>query len=360
MPLPPSREAYDLIARYLGRWGTAALRLLPPELSHELGLWLLERGLLNHLPMPEVGDLLNGLAIEVPGLGPLSHPIGLAAGFDKHARCPRAWAQLGFAFMEIGTVTPRPQPGNAKPRIFRQSSQLGLVNRMGFPSDGMSRVAERLKALRWVHDKVPLGLNLGKNKETADQHAVLDFIAGIDTFSAMAKFFVINISSPNTPGLRGLANEEFLAQLQQRAPSSLSRMWIKLDPDMDKAKFQHIIGVIAKLGFAGVVLTNTHRVERPETGGQSGHLLGVMSATRLEWAYEVHRGSLAMIASGGILSGGDVFERLARGAQAVEIYTALVYRGPWAVIDLLEELREEMRLRGFGSVNEVVGSFYGA
>lgn len=351
------REVSLPFARLL-HFGTALLRLLPAELAHDIGLWMLERDLLGSLPQPRYDSLVEGLALPLPGIGDLPHPIGLAAGFDKNARAPRGFAGMGFSFLEIGTITPRPQAGNPRPRLFRLEDQLGLINRMGFNSDGAERVAARLRRLNWRHDSSPLGINLGKNKDTAPEAAIEDYSFGLETFAPYAKYFVINVSSPNTEGLRGLANEQFLRELASRHRSELHRIWVKLDPDMPKKAFQLLIEALAASGYQGLILSNTHRVERPERGGLSGHPLTSQATACLEWAHEVLRGSLPIIASGGILSGQDVFQRIARGASAVQIYTSLVYRGPHAVALMLRELRAEMDLRGYRFLSDVKGSYY--
>ncbi len=346
---------------FLGRslaLGTAILRLLPAELAHDLGLWLLERQILNSLPLPRMEPLLDGLTSHVPGIGDLAHPIGLGAGFDKNARAPQGFAQMGLSFLEIGTITPRPQPGNPKPRMFRLSDQLGIINRMGFNSQGAVRVAERLRQQQWSHTPVPMGINLGKNKDTSAEAAIEDYSYGIETFSPYAKYFVLNLSSPNTEGLRDLANEQFLREMALRHRNDLPRIWVKLDPDRTRRNFQFLVEALAKAGFQGLILTNTHRVDRPEKGGLSGHPLAAQSTACLEWAYEVVGDSMPLIASGGILSGQDVFQRIARGASAVQIYSSLVYRGPLAVYAMLQELRDEMELRGYRFLSDVKGSYY--
>lgn len=321
-------------------------------------MWMLERGLLDTLPAPPFEALSTGLRVTLPGIGELPHPLGLAAGFDKNARCPMAFARMGFAFLEIGTVTPRPQPGNPRPRLFRYPEQRALVNRMGFNSDGSLTVADRLRRQKWDHERVPLGVNCGKNKDTPPAGATADYLQVIASFKDLARYFVINISSPNTPGLRDLATPSFVHGLADELAGMLPRVWVKIDPDMGRRELQDLVHAIADRGFQGIIISNTHRVEAPEAGGQSGHPLMAPSTACLEWAYEVHRGLLPMIATGGVLSGVDVFHKLARGATAVQIYTALVYRGPWVVARLLVELAEELRLRGFKAAADAIGSYY--
>lgn len=334
------------------------LRLLPPETAHDLGLWALERDLLRFAPTPALGSLSTGMNMTVPGIGDLAHPIGLGAGFDKNARAPQGFSRMGLSFLEVGTVTPRPQAGNPRPRLFRLSDQDGLINRMGFNSEGASRVAERLRQKEWNHHPVPLGVNLGKNKDTSPEGAIEDFSQGLEKFSPFAKYFVINVSSPNTEGLRGLANEQFLREIANRHRGDLHRIWVKLDPDMKRRSFQGLVEALADIGYQGLILTNTHRVDWPEKGGMSGHPLALQASACLEWAYEVTKGRLPLVASGGILSGQDVFQRIARGANAVQIYSSLVYRGPLAVPLMLRELKAEMALRGFEFLSDVKGSYY--
>lgn len=339
-------------------WGTALLRLLPAETAHEIGMGMLERGVLDTLPAPHVGPLTAGLRTNVPGIGDLPHPIGLAAGFDKNCRCPKAFARMGFSFLEVGTVTPLPQPGNPKPRLFRQAEQKALINRMGFNSDGSATVADRLTRLSWKHDHLPLGINCGKNKGTPNERALSDFLQVMTTFKDLARYFVVNISSPNTPGLRDLATPTFIHSLADDAQSYLPRVWVKIDPDMSRKEFQELVHAIADRGFQGLIVSNTHRVTSPEVGGQSGHPLMAPSTACLEWAHEVHQGQLPMIATGGVLSGSDLYHKIIRGALAVQIYTALVYRGPWVVVKLLVELAQELKLRGHATVQDAVGAYY--
>ena len=346
------------MSRLIGRYGTAILRLLPPETAHDVAMYAMERGFLKYLPLGISSQWLTGMGMNIPGIGKLAHPIGLGAGFDKNARAPGAFAQMGLSFLELGTVTPKPQPGNPKPRMFRYPNRMALVNRMGFNSDGAKVVRERLEALSWNHERTPLGINVGKNKKTPADSAVIDFVDGLRTFEAFGDYFVVNVSSPNTEGLRDLAGPDFLRVLASEVPNLLPKIWVKLDPDMPKAKFQALIETMSELGFQGVVLCNTHKVEWPEVGGLSGHSLSSLSLSRLEWAHEVHRGSLFMIASGGVFTGLDVIERIIRGASAVQIYSALVYRGPTAVIEILEELQAEMKIRGVSNLQDIEGSYY--
>ena len=347
-------NAFDTAGRYL----TALLRLLPAETSHDLGMLAMERGLMRFLPQPPAQQFKIPLQIHLPGVGILRHPIGLAAGFDKNARCPAAFAHMGLSSIELGTITPRPQTGNPKPRVFRYPDSRSIINRMGFNSDGAEVVLNRLRQLNWPENGIPIGINIGKNKQTPANLAINDFFTGIETFEPYARWLTINVSSPNTPGLRDLATPEFLRDLSHMVGGIRSKCWIKLDPDMGRRDFQDLISAIKSEGFQGVIISNTHRVEWPESGGQSGYPLLSPSNTCLEWAWDVTKGKLPVIASGGVLSGVDAFHKLARGASAVQIYTALVYRGPGAVFRICQELAEELKLRGFSSASEAIGSLY--
>ena len=348
-------------SRFIGRFGTSCLRSLPPEISHYLGMKLLKSGAIKLLSPPIDSDLEISTAVDVDGIGVLGHPVGLAAGFDKDAENLTGLGSLGFSWIEAGTVTPLAQAGNPKPRLFRQIEQHALVNRMGFNNLGCSQFSINVKKQK-KHLNFPLGINVGKNKATKLEHALQDYLTAIRSLEGLGKYFVVNISSPNTPGLRSLSSKGFIKELaaclRSERDAKISDVWIKLDPDMNKTDFQVVIEAIASEKFAGIVLTNTHRIESPFTGGQSGHPLSVKSTQCLEWAYEVHRGQLPMIGCGGILSGSDIFQKMIRGASAVQIYTALIYRGPFVVYELLSELKSELKLRNIRFLKDIVGAYY--
>jgi len=340
---------------------TAALRCLPAELAHEIGMSILSKKIHRLLPKPKYISEID-LTTEIEGIGRLWHPIGLAAGFDKNASAVEGFNDLDFSFIEVGTVTPRPQLGNKKPRLFRLKDQNAIINRMGFNNHGLEVMRRTLSAGDYGSKGITLGINLGKNKDTPMEAAVNDYIDGLFGLKEHGKYFVVNISSPNTPGLRDLASKDFLRDLAYeitlKDAELIKRVWVKVDPDLDKDNFQSLIEGIKAYGYAGVILTNTHRVELPEMGGQSGHPLAVMSTLRLEWAYEASNGSLPMIGVGGIMSGGDVYQKIIRGAKLVQIYSSLVYRGPWVVLKLLEELEWELQLHGHKNLQDACGSFY--
>ena len=348
----------DKIKRQLSYLGTKSLHWVEPETAHQIGMWLLKKKLMAWMT-PKTVSLPSPkrLQTEIPGLAVLDHPVGLGGGFDKNAQGLEELANIGFSFLEAGTLTPQPQPGNPKPRIFRYPREQSLINRMGFPNHGLETVARRIESL--PREKLPpLGINLGKNKWTSADHAISDYLKGIDRFQKIADFIVINVSSPNTEGLRQLANPIFLSELAVNTGENIRKVWVKLDPDTPKKQFQQVVETIGSEGFQGIILTNTQRVQWPESGGRSGQPLASFSLSALEWAYEVHRGKLPMIACGGIFSGSDILARIARGACAVQIYTSFVYRGPWVVNDLLVELDEEMKRVGVESIGELKSSYY--
>lgn len=346
----------------LSEYATSLLRLFPAELAHDLGVFFLKHNVQKFIPRPSFLPSLD-LSMEVETLGAFAHPIGLAAGFDKNGVAICGLNDLGFSLIEVGTVTPKPQAGNSKPRLFRQADQSGLINRMGFNNAGVAAMKSRLLEGDYYEKGLRLGVNLGKNKDTPVDLAIDDYLHGLRETLNTALYFVINVSSPNTPGLRELASSDFLRRLAGEINSLgsevLAKVWVKVDPDMTKSDFQVLIDCIAHIGFGGVILTNTHSVQYPHKGGQSGHPLGIISSLRLEWTYEVAKGSLPVIGVGGILSGGDILQKVMRGADLVQIYSAMIYRGPWVVQKLLMELEWELKNYGFGSLKEAKNTHYG-
>jgi dihydroorotate dehydrogenase len=227
---------------------------------------------------------------------------------------------------------------------------------MGFNSVGIGKFKINLRQNYTSH--LPLGINIGKNKEVHGEQVLGDYLKLAYEGLSHGRYVAINLSSPNTPGLRDYATPEFIDSLAVNLSKNLHRIWVKLDPDMPKNRFQEIIARLTVHKFAGVILTNTGAIAKPQQGGYSGHALSVAAAGRLEWAYEIHQGSLGMIATGGILTGRDVWERLIRGACAVQIWTAIVYRGPFVVQEMLEELTEIMRQNSINSVQDCIGLYY--
>lgn len=346
------------------------LRWLPTEWVHHVALaWLrvsmllfggLARSLLR-LKAPE-------LAVEAFGLH-FAHPIGLAAGFDKNATAYEALAALGFGHVEVGTVTAQPQAGNAKPRLFRLPADRALINRMGFNNLGASAVAKHLTAKRTV----PLGVNIGKTKIVPEAEAVADYVASAKLLGPLADYVVVNVSSPNTPGLRHLQAVELLRPLlvavkaELRAASPRRPLLVKIAPDLNDADIDAIADLALEIGLDGIIATNTtisrsglrtspERVAACGAGGLSG---AVLTARSLEVLQRLHRrvGSrLILVSVGGIETAEDAWARLCAGASLVQIYTGFVYGGPLLVWSMQRGLRRLLRASGRASLREVIGS----
>jgi dihydroorotate dehydrogenase len=313
------------------------LFLLDPETVHHSALALLKsasnvdlalRGLQAFRPTPRPKTLF-GLTFP--------NPIGLAAGFDKNATALPAWAALGFGFIEIGTVTAKPQPGNPRPRIFRYTAEQALINRLGFNNDGADLVANRLRKLResgqWP--AVPVGVNIGKSKVTPIDQAADDYLHSFRRLRNFADYIVLNVSSPNTPGLRALQEEESLSILLaeiNRENRTSKPILVKIAPDLTKPQLDEVIAACEEHRVAAIIATNTtldHSViakERDQTGGLSGAPLREKS-TKLVRAIAT-RSTIPVIASGGIFDAESAQEKFAAGAQLIQLYTGLVYRGP--------------------------------
>lgn len=328
------------------------LFLLSAEQAHGLGmavLRLLGRGSGQVRPrLPAAGP---DLSVTSAGLR-FAHPILLAAGFDKDAEAIRGFFALGFAGVEVGTVTPLPQPGNPRPRLFRLAEARGLINRMGFNNSGAAAMAMRLAALG--PRPGPVGVNLGMNKDTPLEQAVDDYLVGVTRLAALADYLVVNTSSPNTPGLRLLQDSEPLRALLSAVTRRLAEvapgkpLFLKIAPDLGPEAVDAVVDVAVEAGLAGLICTNT-TVTRPvrgahaaEAGGLSGAPLAPLSLATLRRAAARARGRLALWASGGVFTVDDVLERLDAGADLVQLYTALVYEGPGLVGHLVSGLRDRL------------------
>lgn len=276
------------------------------------------------------------------------NPVGLAAGFDKNGVALPAWAALGFGFIEIGTVTARAQPGNPKPRIFRYPEHEALINRLGFNNDGADVVAARLRALRdsghWP--VIPVGINLGKSKVTALEEAVDDYLYSLRLLAPLADYIVVNVSSPNTPGLRSLqehnALNELLAAVRSENERARKPVLLKIAPDLSIADLEQIIATCEQNGIAGIIATNTtldhSAIPRAldQSGGLSGRPLREKS-TKFITAIRA-RSQLPIIASGGVSDAASARKKLAAGAQLIQVYTGYVYRGPGLLREIVEGL----------------------
>ncbi|MCH9000169.1 MAG: quinone-dependent dihydroorotate dehydrogenase [Proteobacteria bacterium] len=347
------------------RLAQAMLRRLDPETAHDLTLWLLRRGL---------GPVARGaddpiLATRVWGRE-IANPIGLAAGFDKNAAVAGPMLRLGFGFIEVGSITPAPQPGNPRPRVFRLAEDEAVINRLGFVSDGMAVAAGRLR--RWRAAKLDglIGVNLGKNRETQD--AAADYAAGARALGPLADYLAINVSSPNTPGLRALQGRAELrrivdavrAALAQAVPEAAPPLLVKIAPDLTEADMADIAAVALEPGVAGLIVGNT-TIARPagltgrhraEAGGLSGRPLFAGSTAVLGGIYRLTEGRVPLVGVGGVASAADAYAKIRAGASLVQLYTALVYQGPGLVARIKTGLAELLRRDGFTSLADAVGA----
>ncbi|MDB5024146.1 MAG: quinone-dependent dihydroorotate dehydrogenase [Mucilaginibacter sp.] len=282
---------------------------------------------------------------EVFGLK-FNNPVGLAAGFDKNAELIGEMADLGFGFVEVGTVTPLPQPGNLKPRMFRLPADQAIINRMGFNNLGVDVAAGRIAAYRRNAKKSQKGLiiggNIGKNKVTPNEDAVNDYIQCFDRLFDVVDYFVVNVSSPNTPGLRALQEKEplkkILNTLQQRnSKNGVSRpILLKIAPDLTHEQLDDIVEIVKETAIAGVIATNTTIVREGlksdklsnQTGGLSGKPLTQRSTDVIRYLYKESNGAFPIIGVGGIHSPDDAIEKLKAGASLVQLYTGFIYQGP--------------------------------
>jgi dihydroorotate dehydrogenase len=336
--------------------GSALLARLPAETAHDLTL-----ALLGHagpwLPRP----LADPPGLKVAALGlEFPNPVGLAAGFDKNAAVPAAMARLGFGFVECGTVTPRAQGGNPRPRLFRLRQDRAVINRMGFNNGGMERAAANLAR----RGGGLVGINIGANKDSADR--IADYRTAFLRLAPLADYVTINISSPNTPGLRGLQNKDELNRLlgsvlEARGPAK-KPVLVKIAPDLDDTALDEIAAVALLSGIDGLIVSNTTIARPPlrsrhfqETGGLSGAPLLAASTQILRGMRQRVGGKLTLVGVGGIASGRDAYAKIRAGASLVQLYTALVYDGPGLVGRIKSELAECLTWDGYDTVQEAVG-----
>ncbi len=345
-----------------------ALRRLRPETAHNLAFRALKLGL---VPTAKGGNDDPVLAVRLWGLD-FDNPIGLAAGFDKEAAAIPEMFGLGFGFVEPGTVTPLPQPGNPKPRLFRLDEDNAAINRLGFNSGGLADFAGNLaKYRRKRTGGGPVGANIGRNKNTEDDGA--DFEIGIEALAPLVDYLVINVSSPNTPGLRTLQRREALEDLIGRGLTARARavtdaasrppLLVKIAPDLDAAKRRDIAELALAMRLDGLIAGNT-TVARPaelrapdkdEAGGLSGRPLFAPSTAFLADMYRLTGGRIPLIGCGGVASGAAAYAKLRAGAALVQLYTALVFEGPDLIPRIKRDLAKLLRDDGFGSVAEAVG-----
>ncbi|HEX5378830.1 MAG TPA: quinone-dependent dihydroorotate dehydrogenase [Phenylobacterium sp.] len=342
---------HDVVAR--------GLHALDPEDAHGVTIRALAMGL---GPRAEGSDPV--LATEVAGLK-LPNCVGLAPGFDKNAEVFAPMLRAGFGFVECGTVTPLPQAGNPRPRLFRLTEDAGVINRMGFNNQGLEAFAARLAR----RGPGVVGANIGANKDAADR--IGDYVTGLKRLWGLASYFTINISSPNTPGLRALqtraALEELLGRLAEARdrlpPQGLVPMFLKVAPDLEDGEVEAIVQTVIANGLSGIIVSNT-TVSRPplkspragEAGGLSGAPLTALAQTMMGRFHAAAQARVALIGAGGIGSGAQAYDRIRAGAQAVQLYSAMVFEGPGLVMRIRRDLAARLRADGFRTVAEAVGA----
>jgi dihydroorotate dehydrogenase len=341
---------------------TAALRLLPPETAHHLALRAMALGLgpRRSPERPRLSQTLWGRRFP--------NPLGLAAGLDKDAEAPEAFLAAGFGFVEVGTLTPKAQVGNPQPRLFRLTEDAALINRMGFNNRGHAAAQARLA--RRDRTAGIVGINIGKNKEQAD--AVADYVAGIAAFGPLADYLTVNISSPNTPGLRALQAKAPLIELVDAVKTALDRLGladpppilVKVAPDLSPEERQAVAEVALERRIDGLIVSNT-TLARPatlrsrhqgETGGLSGRPLRELALSSLADFHRLTGGRLPLVGVGGIENGSDAYQRIRAGASLVQVYSALIYRGPGLIPRLLDELEALLARDGFATLADAVGA----
>jgi dihydroorotate dehydrogenase len=339
------------------------LRRLPPEMAHRTTIHALRAGL---APRRRRADPPS-LALRVWGRD-FPNPIGLAAGFDKNAAAPDALLRFGFGFVEVGTVTPRPQAGNPRPRLFRLPEDEALINRLGFNNDGLPAVTARLTARRGRSGLV--AANIGKNRDTLDDTA--DYVQGVTALAPLVDYLVVNVSSPNTPGLRELQRKNKVTALIEKLlvarasvmPTNPPPLLVKIAPDLTAAERSDLAAAALATRIDGLIVANT-TVARPaalksaeahEPGGLSGRPLFAPSTALLAEMYRLTAGKVPIIGVGGISSGADAYEKIRAGASLVQLYTALIYRGPGLVQRIKLELAALLARDGFASLGEAIGS----
>ncbi len=351
------------------RVATRALHLLAPEDAHTVTIKLLKAGLgsVSSLRTPE-------LAVEVPfdgGVLKFPNCVGLAAGFDKNAEVPEAMLRAGFGFAECGTVTPLPQAGNPKPRLFRLTEDEAVINRMGFNNGGLEAFLANLGAANPGSTKGVIGLNIGANKDATDRMA--DYVTGLKKLWGRGSYFTINISSPNTPGLRALQGkshlDELLGQINEtrtglRAQSGTNMpIFLKIAPDLTEAEIADTVASTLAHGLDGLIVSNTTlsrdgltSSSKDEAGGMSGAPLFALSTQALRIARQASGGKLLLIGAGGIDSGAAAYAKIRAGASLVQLYSALVYHGPGLVDAIRRDLVARLKADGFTAIGQAVGT----
>ncbi len=338
------------------------IRMLDAEKAHGAAIAALKNGL---IPAPSTYQH-DDLKINLAGLN-FPNPVGLAPGFDKNAEVPDAMLKQGFGFVEIGTVTPLPQAGNEKPRLFRLPEDKAVINRMGFNNHGAETVLKRLTARK---GQGIVGVNIGANKMTETRED--DYVIGIETFHQIADYLTVNISSPNTPGLRAMQSRRELTSLLTRLNEtrnelkSTTPMFLKIAPDLIDDELAEICEVCSNGAVEGLIISNTtlsrenlRSNRQTEAGGLSGQPLFEMSTRMLASAYKLTNGALPLIGVGGISNAEQAFAKICAGATLVQLYSAMVYQGPGMANDIAKGLVNLTAKHNFNSIGNAVGSDVG-
>ena len=348
---------------------TKALHILPPEDAHTLTVLLLKAGLgpVSHLHTPElaVDAVFDGGSLHFPNC------IGLAAGFDKNADVPVAMTRAGFGFAECGTVTPLSQGGNPKPRLFRLTEDQAVINRMGFNNMGLEVFSRHLETVNARRKKPVVGLNIGANKDATDRMG--DYVTGLKRLWGLGSYFTINISSPNTPGLRALQGKSHLDDLLGQIAETRAALikvsgvnypiFLKIAPDLSESEIEDTVASTLAHKLDGLIVSNTTlsrdglmSAQASESGGMSGAPLFELSTRALRVAYAASSGKLVLIGAGGVSSGAQAYAKIRAGASLVQLYSALVYKGPRLVDEVRRDLVSRLKADGFRLVSEAVGA----
>ncbi|PSB52274.1 dihydroorotate dehydrogenase (quinone) [filamentous cyanobacterium Phorm 6] len=303
------------------------------------------------------------------------NPVGLAAGFDKNGVAADIWANFGFGFAELGTVTCQPQPGNPQPRLFRLTQDSAALNRMGFNNQGAVAMAARFQAAQHnPQSSFPLGINLGKSKVTPLEEAAADYLESFKLLKDWGDYFVVNVSSPNTPGLRSLQDADQLSTILsvlQQENQGIKPILVKIAPDLEPEAIVSILDLAKTYQLAGIIATNTtirrdglktqilRETGKPiaeEAGGISGIPVQVRSTEVIRFISKYTKGELPIIGVGGIFTAEDAWEKITAGASLIQVYTGWVYEGPWMVRRILQGLLQKLEEHGFNSISEAIGS----
>jgi len=315
---------------------------------------------LRFMPAHRAPTFPSSLKTRVAGID-FPTPVGLAAGFDKDAEVPEQMLTLGFGFVEVGTLTPRAQEGNPRPRLFRLKEDQAVINRMGFNNHGQPAAYGRL--MRCLHFPGVVGVNIGANKDSADR--IADYVAGVRAMSPVARYLTINISSPNTPGLRGLQDEGALRELLSAVGGAGTEkpIFLKVAPDLGEGDPDRIVRAALDHGIDAIIVSNT-TVSRPplksrhaqESGGLSGEPLKPLALKALRDFRAASGGEIPLVGVGGIANAEDAWERIRAGASLVQLYTAMVYEGPGIARRIAKGLAERLKREGFANIAEAVGT----